>query len=143
MRSLWCGSRYNAWTCDREPGHPGKHQSGNGITWGSLEATIDPACGARGQYGDHQLFCTKARGHEGDHLDLGKQVQWLCDASDAPAMPENAELYRPQHDIKATYGDLHRAVKVEFLSTHAPANEGVENRFHRAGCERIPQLEMR
>lgn len=84
-KRLWCGSRYNAWTCDREPGHTGKHQCHDGLTWANVEAT----------------------------------------ASDAPAVPENAGQY---------------GVYAVSTATVPWSNEGAENRFHRAGSEKISGL---
>lgn len=120
MRRLWCGSRYNAWTCDREPGHPGKHQSGNGITWSQPEATKPPAS---------ELDANPARGHTAEVV--------LDDYLTSESLRGLKSLATP------SYAAMLRAVKIDRLSTTAPENEGVENRFHRAGCERIPQLEIR
>lgn len=39
--------------------------------------------------------------------------------------------------VQTTYAAMLRAVKIDRLSTTAPENEGAENRFHRAGSERI------
>lgn len=91
IKRLYCGSRYNAWTCTREPGHSGKHTDervvGGGITWG------------------------------GD--------------SDAPVVSENPALYGTTDYSKAT------VVHGLAFQTDRP-HEGAENRFHRAGTDRLP-----
>jgi hypothetical protein len=62
------------------------------------------------------------------------------DDTKPPAVSENPAEYGAlpaSKPTETTYAAMLRAVKIDRLANTAPENEGAENRFHRAGCERI------